>query len=208
MNSFSMYKKALSVLFVVILVVVCLAGCNKKAVYRTDTMKYVINNNATIIYNYTYTTDNKPAITTVTYTGEIGESYIDVYGYDEDGDIITYSKRFETSVERNYKAEKITDNKYIFREDDGTEYLTIIFDKTGFIVSSRYANGYVTEYAYTYDENGKPLTFKQLDISPSGNSRITDYTVEFIDEDTYRMKSVGENAIENAYYEVDCTILG
>ncbi len=207
LNSFSMFKRFIAIAFVFILAITCFSGCGEKAVYRIDSLSYVVDGNTTVTYDYTYTYDHKPAITNVLYNYGFGESYTDVYGYDQNGNIVTLTKKYENSVEKSYKAESITSNKYIFREEDGSEFLTIIFDETGFIVSSRYANGYVTEYAFTYDENGKPLTFKQLDIRPSGSNRITDYNVEFIDKDTFRMKAIGENAQENAYYEATCTII-
>ncbi|MEE0946727.1 MAG: hypothetical protein U0M42_07895 [Acutalibacteraceae bacterium] len=190
-----------------ILCVLCFSGCGSKAVYRIDSLKYVVDGNASVTYDYTYTPDHQPAITNVRFISGLGESYTDVYGYNEKGQMITFTKRYESSIERSYKAESITNNKYIFREDDGSEFSTIIFDKTGFIVSQRYANGYVTEYAFTYDEKGKPLTFKQLDIRPSGSSLITDYKVEFVDKETFRMIPIGENAQEGVYYEAHCTII-
>lgn len=207
LNSFSMFKRLISIAFAVIIAVTCFSGCGEKAVYRIDTLRYVVDGKTTVQYDYTYTHDHKPAITNVTFFDGVNEGYTDVYGYDEDGKMVTFTKRYENSIERSYNAESITSNKYIFREDDGTEFLTVIFDENGFVVSQRYTNGYVTEYAFTYDENGKPLTFKQLDIRPSGSNRITDYLVEFTDKDTFRMKSIGENAQENAYYEADCTII-
>ena len=207
MNSFSMYKKFVSILICVLLSAVFFTGCSHKAVYRTQSMKYVIDGKTAFSYSYTYTSDNKPAIIIYTSENEYNESYIDVFGYNENGEMVSYSRKFDSTIEENYTAEKITDNKYIFRDSEGKEYLTIIFDRTGFIVSRRYTSGYVTEYAFTYDKNGKPVSFKKLEILPSGSNRITEYTTEFIDSDTYRMKSIGENAIENAYYEVDCTII-
>ncbi len=207
MNSFSMFKRFISIAFVFVLAITCFSGCSQKAVYRIDSLSYVVDGKPTVTFDYTYTYDHKPAITNVTFFDEINEGYTDVYGYDENGNMVSFTKRFDNSIEKSYKAESITSNKYIFREDDGSEFLTVIFDENGFIVSSRYANGYATEYAFTYDENGKPLTFKQLDIRPSGSNRITDYTVEFTDKDTFRMKAIGDNAQENAYYEADCTII-
>ena len=52
------------------------------------------------------------------------------------------------------------------------------------------------------DENGKPTSFKQLDVHPSGSQRIIDYTVEFKDDNTFRMYATGEYENRDEYYEV------
>lgn len=206
MNSFSMFKK-ISALLLSVLMVLSLCSCSKGAVYQTQRLKIVSGDTTSITYNYTYTADNKPAIITANFVGALDEDYTDVFGYNDKGEIVSYSRKYVTSIEENYTAEKITDNKYIFKDKNGNEYLTIIFDETGFIVSRRYTDGYVTEYAYSYDKNGKPTAFKQLDITPSGSNRVLDFEISFTDKNSCRMTPVGENAIEDVYYEATFNII-
>lgn len=206
MNSFSMFKK-ISVLMILVLMVFTLCSCGKSVTYQTKTLKIISGDSVSATYTYTYTADNKPSMISASFEGGIEEDYTDVFGYNDKGDMVSYSRKYVATIEENYTAEKITDNKYIFKDKNGKEYLTVIFDKTGFIVSRRYANGYVTEYAYTYVKNGKPTAFKQLDITPSGSNRILDFEIIFTDNNTCRMTPVGENAIENVYYEATFNII-
>lgn len=201
-----MFKKIAAVLLVV-LMLFTLCSCGKKALYQTQSLTYVVGDTASVTYTYTYTNDNKPAIITADFHDAQEEDYIDVFGYNEKGDIVSFSRKYESNIEGNYTAEKITDNKYIFKDQNNNEHLTIIFDETGFIVSNRYTSGYVTEYAYAYDNFGKPTAFKQLNITPSGSNRIFDYEISFTSENTCRMTPVGENAIEDAYYEATFNII-
>ncbi|MBE6729035.1 MAG: hypothetical protein E7568_02230 [Ruminococcaceae bacterium] len=201
-----MFKRLFAFLITITLFF-CLSGCGKKVAYQTTTLEYKNGDTVYASYSYTYTVDNKPAIITASFENSMVEDYIDVYSYNETGDIVSYSRKYENSIEEVYSAEKITNNKYLFKDDKGAEYLTIIFDNTGFIVSSRYANGYVTEYAYSYDKNGKPLTFKQLNITPSGSSRIIDYEINFTDSTSCQIKPVGEAAADGYYYTATYNII-
>lgn len=191
-------------LFCIISAVFGLCSCSSssKGVYRVDSISWISEEKTASITTYTYTEDNKPASVYVNYPSSYAENYEDVYSYDKKGNMVSCTRTYDDMHTEDYTAKKITDNKYILYDADQKEYLTIIFDDSGFIVSYRYTSGYVTEYAFTCDENGKPTAFKQLNVSPSGSQRIIDFTVEFKDGETYRMYATGEYENKNEYYEV------
>lgn len=200
-----MFKKSLRVLTaLLILLTACLSlcSCSSKAVYRIDSMSLVSGESALFITNYTYTEDNKPATINTIYNTAYGEDCVEVYSYDKNGNIVSLTRTYDSTRKEEYTAKKITKNKYILYDKDEKEYLTIIFDYSGFIVSYRYTSGYITEYAFTNDENGKPTSFKRLDIHPSSSQRIIDYTIEFKDDTTFRMYAIGEYENSDEYYEV------
>lgn len=205
LNSSLMFKNSLRVFTALLtLITACLSlcSCSSKAVYRIDSISWVSGESASVITNYTYTKDNKPAtINTIYYTG-YREDCEEIYSYDKKGNMVSCTRIYNSTLKEEYTAKKITKNKYILYDTDEKEYLTIIFDDIGFIVSNRYTSGYVTEYAFTNDESGKPTSFKQLDIHPSGSQRIIDYTVEFQDDNTFRMYATGEYENRDEYYEV------
>ena len=165
-------------------------------------MSWISGESASFITNYTYTEDNKPATINTIYNTGYAEDCEEIYSYDKKGHIVSLTRTYDNTRKEEYTAKKITNNKYIFYDKDEKEYLAIIFDASGFIVSYRYTSGYVTEFAFTNDENGKPISFKRLDIHPSGSQRIIDYTVEFKDDTTFRMYATGEYENSDEYYEV------
>lgn len=205
MNSSLTFKKALRILCLTVcfvFLILCLCSCGTKAIYRPDSMEWVSEGNVVTSTVFTYTEDNKPASVKVTHPLGYGEDYEDVYTYDERGNMTECSRITESMHRVTYTAKKITKYKYILYDNQGKEYSTVIFDQSGFIVSYRLTSGYVTEYAFECDENGKPFAFKQLDVRPSGSQRLIDYSVEFKSGDTFRMHAKGEFASENEYYQV------
>lgn len=205
MNSCLMFKKAFrSFLLILSVICVCISfcSCKSESVYRIDSMNWISNEGASIITEYTYTSDNKPESISVTYPSGFMENYQDVFTYNKKGDMVSCERTYLGTHNEVYTAKKITDNKYILYDASSAEFLTLIFDDSGFIVSYRYAIGHTTEYSFTYDKSGKPLAFKQLDIHPSGSRRIVDYTVEFTEKDTFRMYATGEYENPDEYYEV------
>ncbi len=205
MNSSLMFKKSARILFALLILLaicLCLCSCSVKSVYRIDSMSWVSGENATVITEYTYTEDNKPDTFRVTYPLGYSEDYEEIYTYNKKGNMVSCTRTYYDLRREEYTAKKITDNKYILYDKDEKEHATIIFDDSGFIVSYRYTSGYVTENAFTNDENGKPIAFKQLEIHPSGSHRLIDYTVEFKDGETFRMYATGEFENSDEYYEV------
>lgn len=206
LNSFSTFKKfVLSVSL--ILLTLCLCSCSKVSLYQIKTLTVFSGENISATYSYTYTSDFKPAIITAKFEDDINEDYTDVFGYNAKGDITSYSRKYSGSIEQTYTAEKITENKYIFKDKSNDEYLTVIFDETGYIVSTRYANGYVNEHAFSYDKNGVPSSLKQLDVTPSGSNRILDFKIDFTNKTTCQMTPIGENSDVNVYYEATYNII-
>lgn len=200
-----MFKKTFSAILTVlclIATVFCLCSCGSKGVYRITSMSWITGENTVVTTTYTYTEDNKPASVKVCYHLGYAENYEDVYSYDENGNMVSYTRTYDSMKTEEYSARKITNNKYILYDKDGKEYLTVIFDNSGFIVSYRYASGYVNEYAFTCDKNGRPVSFKTLDVRPSGSQRIIDYTVDFKSDDIFRMYATGEFENRDEYYEV------
>lgn len=165
-------------------------------------MSWISGDSATAITDFTYTEDNKPASVSFVYPLAYSHNYKDVYSYNKNGNMISCTRTFNDMTKQEYTAKKITDNKYILYDQNQKEYLTVIFDNSGFIVSYRYASGYVTEYSFTYDENGKPVSFKHLDIRPSGSRQIIDYTIRFKDDNTFCMYNTEDTENTDEYYEV------
>ena len=200
-----MYKnlfKILCLLLILVLSLGTLCGCSKEGVYRIDSFTWISEEKEGVKTTYTYTEDSKPATITVEYPFSYEESYTDSFTYNKRGNLTEVTRAFNSGGVHTYTADKITNYKYILYDKDKKEYLTIIFDHSGFIVSYRYTNGYVTEYAFTYEENGKPVSMKQLDVTPSGSNRTTDYNARFTDENTYRLYPSGEKTEKDEYYEV------
>ena len=164
-------------------------------------MDYIVDENSVMTTTYTYTEDNKPATVSVFYNSGYTENYVDTYSYNKRGNMTSLVRTYDTRREE-YTAKKITDNKYILYDKDQKEHVTIIFDDSGFIVSYRYVSGYVNEYAFTCDESGKPVSYKFLDIRPSGSQRLIEYSIDFKSDDTFHMHATGEFKTENEYYEV------
>lgn len=202
-----MFKKVTALVFSFLTVAVFLCSCGNKNNYQIQKLTFYSDESIVASYSYTYTAENKPAIITAYFNSDFEENYTDIYGYNDKGEITSYTKKYENGAKESYTAEKITDNKYIIKDEDGNEHTTIIFDETGFIVSNRQAIGYVTEYAYTYDKSGKPKTLKQLDVTPSGSNRVIDFEISFSNKNTCRMTPVGEYADSGMYYEAVYNIL-
>ena len=206
MNSSLTYKRLVKFLcFVCVLILVSstLCACSKEGVYRIDSFTWISGESIGTKIAYTYTEDSKPDTVTVEYPFSYEESYTDKYEYNKRGNLTTVTRAFNTGAVHTYTADKITNYKYILYDKDKKEYLTIVFDHSGFIVSYRYINGYVTEYGFSYDENGKPVSMKQLNVNPSGSNKTVDYTARFIDENTYRLyASTYEKDEKDEYYEV------
>ncbi|MBE6739787.1 MAG: hypothetical protein E7565_05660 [Ruminococcaceae bacterium] len=206
MNSSLTYKrltKILCLLAVLVLTVGTLCACSKEGVYRIDSFTWISGESIGTKIAYTYTEDSKPDTVTVEHPFSYEESYTDKYEYNKRGNLTTVTRVFNTGAVHTYTADKITNYKYILYDKDKKEYLTIVFDHSGFIVSERYANGYVTEYGFSYDENGKPLSMKQLSVTPSGSNKTIDYIARFTDANTYRLYPSGEEKTEkDEYYEV------
>ena len=208
LNSFSMFKKFLALILATLL---CLsfAGCkDKDSVFRINQFKYIYEDEVVLSYHYTYTDDNKPLTYSVDHKNTEEANYTDTFHYNDDGDMVSMTRKYSGAKETaEYSAEKITNYKYILKDSSGNEFLTIVFDENGFIVSFRDAIGYVTEYAFTYDENGNPITFKRLEVLPSGSNQLVEYSVEKVNNHTLRLHATGEYANDKAYYEIDCTII-
>lgn len=208
LSSFSMFKKIL-VLILATLLCLSFAGCkDKDSVFRINQFKYIYEDEVVLSYHYTYTDDNKPLTYSVNHKNTEEDNYTDTFHYNDDGDMVSMTRKYSaTKVKEEYSAEKITNYKYILKDSSGNEFLTIVFDKQGFIVSFRDAIGYVLEYAFTYDEKGNPVTFKRLEVLPSGSSRLIEYSIEKVNNHTLRLHATGEYANDKAYYEIDCTII-
>ncbi len=206
MNSSLTYKRLVKFLcFVCVLILVSstLCACSKEGVYRIDSFNWINEENIGVKTTYTYTSDSKPETVSVEYPFSSEESYIDSFTYNKRGTLTTVTRTFNSGSVHTYTADKITNYKYILYDKNEKEYLTIIFDHSGFIVSYRYTNGYVTEYGFSYDESGKPVSMKQLNVNPSGSNRTVDYIARFIDENTYRLyASTEEKDEKDEYYEV------
>jgi len=209
LNSFSMFKKLLSITLAALLCL-CFSGCKGKenGVFRINQFKYIYEDEVVLSYHYTYTDDNKPLTYSVDRKNTEEANYTDTFHYNDNGDMESMTRKYSGTEETaEYSAQKITDYKYILKDSSGNEFLTIVFDKQGFIVSFRDAIGYVLEYAFTYDEKGNPVTFKRLEVLPSGSSRLIEYSIEKINNHTLRLHATGEYANDKAYYEMDCTII-
>ncbi len=206
MNSSLMYKKSakfLCLCLVLLLYLGTLCSCSKERVYRINSFTWLNGENVGVITTYTYTKNSKPETITVEYPFSTEENYTDKFEYNKRGNLTTVTRTFISGDTLTYSADKITDYKYILYDQSEKEYVTIVLDHSGFIVSYRYPNGYVTEYGFSYDENGKPISMKQLDITPSGSNRTIDYNARFIDANTYHLyQSTSENNGKNEYYEV------
>lgn len=207
LNSFSMFKRFLALILVALL---CLsfAGCKEDNVFKINQFKYIYEDEVVLSYHYTYTDDNKPLTYSVDHKNTEEANYTDTFHYNDNGDMVSMTRKYSGAEETaEYSAQKITDYKYILKDSSGNEFLTIVFDKQGFIVSFRDAIGYVLEYAFTYDEKGNPATFKRLEVLPSGSSRLIEYSIEKVNNHTLRLHATGEYANDKAYYEMDCTII-
>ncbi len=205
MNSSSMYKNTVKILCLIVVLTLSLGtlcACSSKGVYRIDKISWVSNENINIETTYTYNEYDKPETITVNYPYNYGESYIDSFTYNKRGILKTLTRSYDSGAVQNFTADKITNHKYILYDNDKKEFLTIIFDYSGFIVSYRYANGYITEYGFSYEADGKPISMKQLDVTPSGSNQTLDFVARFTDASTYRLYRTGENSNENEYYEV------
>jgi hypothetical protein len=97
----------------------------------------------------------------------------------------------------------VTKYKYYLTSKDG-EKMTVIFDGKGHIVYKSLENVYTLEQAYTYDKSGKPTSLKIQQISPSGNSKLTEYIITFTSSNTYEYFEVGN---DNKRFVVTCNIL-
>ena len=165
-------------------------------------MSWYHGDSNTINYTYTYTSDNKPSTIKTDYPLAPYESYEDTFTYDRKGNLESVTRLYNDMRMLIYTAEKITKYKYILYDKDNKEYSTIIFDESGFIVSTRYVTGYITEYAFETEENGKPVSFKQLDVRPSGSKRLIDYKIDYKSGDTFLMYPQGDEFSDNEYYKV------
>lgn len=206
MNSSLMYKKIVKILclcLVLLMSLGTLCACSEEGVYRIDSFTRISGENVGVKTTYTYTNDSKPKTISVEYPFSREKNYTDKFDYNNRGNLTTVTRTFTSGNAQTYSADKVTNYKYILYDQSKQEYVTLVFDHSGFIVSYRYANGYVTEYGFSYDENGKPISMKQLDATPSGSNRIIDYTARFIDANTYHLyQSTSENNEKNEYYEV------
>lgn len=206
MNSSLTYKRLTKILclaIVLILTLGTLCACSKEGVYRIDSITWISDGTIGAKTTYTYTKDSKPDTVIVEYPFAYEESYTYNFEYNRRGNLTTVTRSFNNGAVFTYTADKITNYKYILYDKDKKEFLTLIFDHSGFIVSERYTNGYVTEYGFSYDENGKPLSMKQLSVTPSGSNRTVDYIARFTDASTYRLYPSGEGKTEkDEYYEV------
>lgn len=207
MNSSLTYNfRKISALICAVILCLSLCSCKSKqvGVYRIDSLKWINNEEVVYTMDYTYTSDNKPSVVSVNYGISSDESYTYYFNYDK-GSMESAKRVFMNGVIINLTPKKITSNKYILYDESEKEYLTIVFDNSGFIVSYRYTSGYVTEYAFTNDEFGAPVTFKQLEIRPSGSNRLTEFSIEYSSDNKFVMRNIAENPESNGYYEADYT---
>ncbi len=208
MNSSLMYKfRRIAAIIAAVLLCLTLCSCSEEvALYRIDSLKWFSNDSVTYSVDYTYTGDNRPSVVSVNYSFSSEESYTDSFTYDEEG-MVSAERVYFSGKRMQLTPKKITSQKYILYDEQGKEFVTITFDNTGFIVSYRYANGLISEYAFTYDEYGVPIGFKQLDVRPSGSNRLIEYSIEYKGENKFIIKNKDKNAQENGYYEAVYTKL-
>lgn len=205
MNSYLTFNKLtrfLCLLLCLLTLTLCLCSCGEKAVYRINSMSLYKDEINVANYTYTYTEDNKPSTVTVDFPLSSTENYEDSFTYDKNGNMETVTRLYEDMRMFVYTTKKITKHKYILYDKDNKEYSTIVFDESGFIVSYRYVSGLVTEYAFETEKNGKPVSFKQLDIRPSGSKRLVEFNIDYKSGDTFLMLPNSKDSTENAYYEV------
>lgn len=201
LNSYLTFKRFFAVFLVAVCLVFCFCGCKKEKVYlpiRTECY-----DGETLLQTTVNTFNENGFLTSETtyYISANSSEEITEYTYNKKGDLVSALQTL-SGVKTEYTAEKVTEYKYYLTSKNGDK-ITVIFDGKGHIVYKNVENVYTLEQLYTYN-NGKPAALKTQVISPSGNSKITDYIITFTSSTTYEYFAADNSGYR---YVVTCEIL-
>lgn len=162
--------------FAVLMLILSLCGCGKKPYIllpesETFYIDGEIKNEILYTYNGKFITERN----TVDRQNDAASftDYFSVKDYE-----YTALTRVTYDSADYYTAEKITDNKYLFKDKNGDLFLTMLFDNEGRIISEAYTNGAKEEKLYTFDKKGAAVSLKTNSVRQSGSSKITEFTAD------------------------------
>ncbi len=202
LNSCLTFKKFFALFLAAVCIVFSLCGCKKETLYLP--LRIDCYEGETLVQSYINEFNEFGFVTSesLVYHGVEYRTENTKYTYDEKG-VLLSAVHTISDIETEYTAEKVTEYKYNLTSKDGYK-MVLIFDGKGHIVYKMVEGAYTLENAYTYDKSGKPISLKTQQISPSGNSKITDYIITFTSNNTYEYFTVGDNANR---FVVTCEIL-